>query len=75
MTNEPCPFCGGTLTQHQHIRYHWETAAYGAVCHTVALEHMECALCGSHITTPDQSRSNKKAIIAVKLAYPTVFLA
>jgi hypothetical protein len=72
---ESCPFCAGQLEIRQHIKYHWQNTTYGATCHTIALSHMECADCGSHITTPDQSRRNKRAILDMKAAFPTVLMA
>jgi hypothetical protein len=72
---ESCPFCAGQLEICQHVKYYWQTTASGATCHTIALSHMECADCGSHITTPDQSRRNKRAILATKAAFSTVLMA
>ena len=57
-----CPFCDGRLEVHQHVKYHWSRGW----CHTIALSHMECPDCGSYITTPEQSRRNKQAILAMK---------
>ena len=72
---EQCPFCSGQLDIRQHIKYHWQYTPRGATCHTIALSHMECADCGAYITTPDQSRRNKRSILAIKAAFPTVLMA
>ena len=70
MTTPPCPFCDSALKPATHVKYHWESWPFGARCHTIVLEHMECPECGAYITTPDQSRHNKKAIQAIKVALP-----
>jgi hypothetical protein len=72
---ELCPFCGHPLETRQHVKYHWQSTMFGATCHTIALSHMECDACGSYITTPDQSRRNKRSILATKAAFPTVLMA
>ena len=58
-----CPFCDGALQVCQHVKYHWR----GTTPYAIALSHMECPDCGSYITTPDQSRRNKQAILAMKM--------
>ena len=58
-----CQFCDGRLEVRQHTKYHWR----GTTPYAIALSHMECPDCGSYITTPNQSRRNKQAILAMKM--------
>lgn len=66
-----CPFCGGTLRGSSHVYYHWETTTTGTRHHAIALLHSECIDCGSDITTPEQSRFNKRRILETKKAFPS----
>lgn len=59
-----CPLCGeGRLVEHNHER-HFEIEGFA---YTVSgLRHSLCNHCGEDITTPDQSRHNKRVIIAAR---------
>jgi HTH-type transcriptional regulator/antitoxin MqsA len=59
-----CPMCGeGQLVEHTHERhYKIEGLAYVVS----GLRHSLCSHCGEDITTPDQSRHNKRVIIEAR---------
>lgn len=59
-----CPVCGeGHLVEHTHAR-DAELEGYSYV--VKGLRHSLCDHCGEDITTPDQSRYNKRAIIEAR---------
>lgn len=53
-----CPICGGEL-----LGTTKESDIFGL---TAVTEHCICQTCGEVIVTPEQSRRNKKAVIAVR---------
>jgi hypothetical protein len=71
LLGEPCG-CG---LAYPFPKYYWQRTRAGKVCHTIVLSHMECDACGSYITTPEQSQTNKRSIISMKDAFPTGLMA
>lgn len=58
---ETCPLCGvGRLIEHSHERQN-ETDGYEFVVR--GLLHSVCSDCGERVTTPDQTRHNKRILI------------
>ena len=66
MSAELCPICEkGILLEQNHLHpigFH----PIHRYQEFVTLEHSICDNCGEWITTPEQSRANKKIIIAAK---------
>lgn len=59
-----CPLCGeGQLIEHSHRR-DFEFDGQGYL--VSGLRHSSCSHCGEDITTPEQSRHNKRAIIEAR---------
>jgi hypothetical protein len=66
MNTELCPICGkGILSEQTHL--HSMKFFQNSRKHdTVELKHSICDYCGEWITTPEQSKFNKNAIITSK---------
>lgn len=63
-THDPLPLCGqGRLREQTHAR---RDERDGVVVETPGLRYSLCDHCGETITTPEQSRHNKRALIEAR---------
>lgn len=62
----PCPMCEkGRLVEHAHDR---RKGVDGFAFDVYGLAHSICDYCGEYIVTSDQSRQNKRIVIAARMA-------